>query len=165
MYDARSRDRFRAAITVVTGGATAASLAAAGLVAGMVAQDPSTGQDASAPPSPEPATTAQAGPVVVKWKERPRRTVVRTRTVYRTVAPATNTLGGGSVGTAGSAGGATVSSTGGSWSQSTTSSGVRSTSGSASTGSGSQGSAGGAAAHPAPPPPPPPRPAAPSSGS
>jgi hypothetical protein len=97
-YDARRRDHVRLAVTALTGLATAAAAGAVGVTAGLAAR-------ASAPDQPaEAGTVPQAAPklvprprVVVRWKERPRRTVVRTRTVFRT---APTSLGGGSVGAA-----------------------------------------------------------------
>lgn len=110
MYDARSRSRFRLLVTALTGAATVGSLTAAGVTTGALARaarDTEAGGDPADGASTAPAAAEVAGPArVVRWQDRPRRTVVRRHRVVQ-VAPAvpegaavpapTDTLGGGTV--------------------------------------------------------------------
>ena len=157
-YDARRRDRFRGAVAAVTGLAAVASTTAAGAITGLAARD-TGGDDAAAGGDVGQVAPKHRSDVVVHWKQRPRRTVVETRTVYRTTSPGTVSLGGGSVApatTTGTVNGPSTSSGGGTGQVSpppSTSGG--STSGGSSSGSGPSGGS----------PPPAPPPSAPSSGS
>lgn len=164
MYDATTRDRFRATVGVITGAVAVASATVAGIVTGLVA-------DAAEPESATEPTAQQAGPTakaarprhrpgpatVVRWKERPQRTLVHTRTVYQVVG--SSPVGGGTVTSTGSTSGGTAPSV----------TGASGSSDSGATGSGfSGGGGGGTQSSPPAPPPPPPAPApppAPSSGS
>jgi len=99
MYDARRRERFRGLLSVLTGVVTVASATAAGAVTGLVAREaqagsPNTGT-AGAPAGQATAPTETR--TVVTWKQRPRKTIVRTRVVYRQTTPSSAGLGGGSV--------------------------------------------------------------------
>ncbi|KAA1426079.1 hypothetical protein [Nocardioides antri] len=146
-YDARQRDRYRLAVTAVTGLATCAVAAATGAATGMA--EAKTAQEQAAQATGHPPAQAAARGKRVIMKERPVRTKVVTRVVQVTV-------GGGEA--------TPVSSTG--------TSGSTSTSTSSSGGSGSSGSSGGSGnsgpgssqSGPSQPPPPPPPPSQ-SSGS
>jgi hypothetical protein len=155
MYDARKRNRFRRAATAMTGVAAVLSATATGVVTGVVARaaEVDDGQpDTTAAPQGEQGEPRRVEGVV-KWKERPRRTVVHTRTVYVGSGSGSTSVGGGSV--------APVSSSGSTWSGSTGSGSSGGGSGSSGGGGSSSGPGpGGSVAPPAPAPPP-----APSSGS
>ena len=149
MYDAKTRNRFRVAATALTGLVTVAAATATGVVTGAAARATTAAQDPPAPTTqPE---RAQRPRVEVRWKERPRRTVVQTRTVYVPSGPATTVVGGGSV---------TPVTVG----TSTGSSGSTS-SGPGPSGGGGSSNGGGGGPGPAPASPPHPPPPAPSSGS
>jgi uncharacterized membrane protein YgcG len=138
MYDAQKRDRYRVLVTAVTGVAAVASATAIGVLTGAAAKATVDDDAVAAQLAQEPKRTRS----VVRWKERPRRTIFETEYV-QTVAPGSTDVGGGTV--------------------APTTSGGSSGSGSGGGGSSSGDSGGGSSgpSTPAPPPPPP----APSSGS
>jgi hypothetical protein len=159
MYDARTRDRFRALVGALTGVAAVAAATGAGALTGLVSQQ-ANATDTSA--SGAGVTTRKVvHPRVVRWKRLPHHTIVSTHTVYRSVPSGSAAPGGGSVsgtssGTSGYSSGTSSYSSGGS----------TVSSGGASGGSSSSGGGGGGAPAPAPAPKPAPKPApAPSSGS
>ena len=106
MDDARSRSRYRLLVAVGTGAATVGSLTAAGVPSGAMARAARDGSAGEAPTGPaEPAVTDGPSRPVVRWEQRPRRTVVRLHRVVRVVpamdaaavpGPGTG-LGGGTV--------------------------------------------------------------------
>ena len=95
MYDARTRDRFRLVVTGATGLVAVASATAVGALTGLAARD--AVPQASTPPVPGDGVAANATreKPPVRWKQRPRRTVVSTTVVQRQVS--TPPLGGGTV--------------------------------------------------------------------
>jgi hypothetical protein len=87
MNNARSRSRFRLLVTALTGAATVGSLTAAGVTTGALAK---AARD-SEPPADSADSTASgdgaaAEGTVVRWQDRPRRTVVRRHRVVKVAA-------------------------------------------------------------------------------
>lgn len=169
-YSARTRDRYRHALSMLTGLTTAGVLTACGWLAGTAARDFHAEQEAKDAARQEADRVTQADwqqkqaawraaqprEVRTVWKRRPVTTVVETRTVFA----ASTTIGAGGSVSSGSSSGSS-----GSGSSGSAGSGSSGSSGSGSSGSGSSG--GGSNPQPSapkPPPPPPPAPA-PSSGS
>ena len=173
-YNARTRDGYRHALSVLTGLTTVGVLTACGWLAGSASEDFHAEQAAKETARKEADRAAQADwrrqqaawhaaqprQVRTVWKRHPVKTVVDTRSV---VATSTTIGAGGPV----SSGSSTASSSTASRSAgSIGSSGSSGSSGSVSSGSGTGSSGSGPRpSAPKPPPPPPPPAPAPSSGS
>ena len=170
-YNARTRDGYRHALSVLTGLTTVGVLTACGWLAGAASEDFHAEQAAKETARKEADRAAQADwrrqqaawhaaqprQVRTVWKRHPVRTVVDTRTV---IATSTTIGAGGPV----SSGSSTASSTASRSTGSSGSSVSSGSSGSVSSGSGT-GSSGSGPRPSAPKPPPPPPAPAPSSGS
>lgn len=99
-YSQRTRDRYRLAVSAVTGLTAAGALTAGGWLAGVAAQTTGAGSDTAPPPAPPPTDTVPAAtpsrtPPKVVVKERPQVTRVTTRYVTSPGGPAVG--GGGTV--------------------------------------------------------------------